>query len=64
MIITRTFADVNDHDLRALLHCAQYSIEQLTGRALHKSGPVPRPGPNVQASALRAYEVLKRESAR
>lgn len=64
MIVARNFTEISEAEFRALLYCAQYTVEQLTGRAVYRDGVVPKPGPGVLGQALRGLEAAKKENGR
>jgi hypothetical protein len=64
MIVARNFTELTEDEFRALLYCAQYTIEQLTGRAVYRDGVVPKPSAGVLGKALKALEAAKRENGR
>jgi hypothetical protein len=62
MIVARNFTELSEQEFRALLHCAQYAIEQLTKRPVYRDGTLPAPSAAVIGHALKGLQLAKKES--
>lgn len=62
MILAHKYTEIPEQEYRALLHCAQFLIEQRTGKAVYRDEPIPAPSAGVLGLALRALQAAKREA--